>query len=82
MKAERLINSLVSDIIPHIMTPQNVVHFYQDGIEFDNKKLQQMCETIIVKNFEVCLKQSKEFILTLPPNYFINLLKNDGLVIG
>lgn len=82
MRAEKLLNSLVTDIIPHIMTPENVVHFYQDGIEFENKKLQQMCETMIVKNFEVCFKQSKEFILTLPISNFINLLKNDSLMIG
>jgi len=82
MRAEKLLNSLVTDIIPHIMIPENVVHFYQDGIEFENKKLQQMCETMIVKNFEVCFKQSKEFILTLPLSNFINLLKNDSLMIG
>jgi len=64
------------------MTPENVVHFYQDGIEFDNKKLQDMCETMIVKNFEMCLKQSKEFIITLPISNFICILKNDSLVIG
>jgi hypothetical protein len=37
---------------------------------------------MIVKNFETCLKQSKEFILTLPVNNFVSLLKNDSLLIG
>ena len=39
MRADKLIQSLVADIIPSIMTAENVVHFYQDGIEFENLKL-------------------------------------------
>lgn len=61
------------------MTPKNVVHVFQDAIEFENAKLQTECEKMIITHFHEVLSVSEEFVLSLPKVNLVNLLKYDSL---
>jgi len=37
MKCDKMLNELTQHAIKHLVTKDNVAHFYQDAIEFQNK---------------------------------------------
>lgn len=75
-------DKLIKDITEwhcETMTPKNVVHVFQDAIEFENSKLQTECEKMIITHFHEVLSVSEEFVLSLPKVNLVNLLKYDSL---
>lgn len=57
----------------------NVSHFYLDAIEFENEKLAEACEKLLVSKFDDIQAESRDFIIGIPPEQFISILKNDDL---
>mmetsp|Transcript_27622 Transcript_27622/g.20030 ORF Transcript_27622/g.20030 Transcript_27622/m.20030 type:complete len:86 (+) Transcript_27622:119-376(+) len=56
--------------------------FYIMSIKFEIKSLTEACEDIIVKNFEEIetdIAEKKDFLLDLPPEYFISLCNHNDL---
>lgn len=79
LRCEKLMGDLTSVIIEDLLSNETVAHFYQDSIEFENTRLQQACEDMIVRRFDETLSLSREFVLTLPSAFLVHLIRSDAL---
>jgi len=79
MQCVKLMCDLTDFIIEELLSNENVVHFYQMSIEFANSKLQQACETMIVRSFDTVMETQNSFLLSMPKKYLMRLFESDQL---
>ena len=79
MQCTKLLSDLTDLITEELLSNENVAHFYQDAIEFENSKLQAACETMIVSKFDEILENQHSFIMSMPKAFFKRLIESDNL---
>lgn len=52
LKCEKLVSDLSDLIVQELLNAENVTHFYLDSIEFENIKLREACEGLLVASFD------------------------------